>query len=223
MSKCPEEPEDRVGRCFLSFSLPLLSMPISLFPLLSLERIFIYPYFLPGIQALESSAVMLQQIGCCTAVGDSTLLGQVLSNLTFWNTCLNIVQSSLVTVGWYGWVGQDRIFKAALCQIVLANFLAVLHGLFPDRKKEEAGRACLPQRGGIWKGSWSVSWPGLAACRYCGNRSWLLFNWSKSGNEKGLHRQKRSSQTGNYGLTLSEFLFSFSVQSFRSQPLTADW
>lgn len=113
-------------------------MPISLFPLLSLERIFIYPYFLPGIQALESSAVMLQQIGCCTAVGDSTLLGQVLSNLTFWSTCLNIVQSSLVTVGWYGWVGQDRIFKAALCQIVLANFLAVLHGLSP-RQKEGRG------------------------------------------------------------------------------------
>lgn len=39
-------------------------------------------------------------------------------------------------------------------------------------------------------------------------------------NEVGLQRQKRSSETGSYGLALLESLFCSAVQFFRSQPFT---
>ena len=84
---------------------------------------------------------MLQQLP-----GHSSTVGQVLSNLRFWNTCLNIVQSSLVTVGWHGWVGQDRVlFKAALCWLGFTNFLALLHDLSPRQRKRRLGEHVCPR------------------------------------------------------------------------------
>ena len=125
------------------------------------------------------------------------MLGQVLSNLPFWSTCLNIVQSSLVTVGWHGWVGQDKVlFKAALCWLGFTNLLALLHDFSPRQKEKKAGRACLPQRGKVF---------GRAAgpsARCCGNRSWIFLSGARA------WIWEVPSETGNYGLTQLEPLFS---------------
>lgn len=186
MSKCPEEPEDRVGGCFLFFV-------SSLGPLLLLRAILVPPAFSQASRLREAALSCHSKQDAAQLPGHSSTLGQVLSNLSFWSTCLNIVQSSLVTVGWYGWVGQDR---AALCRLSFTYFLALLHDLSPRQKEKKAGRACLPQREKVFRRA------AGASARCCGNRSWLFLSGARA------WIREVPSETGNYGLTQFESLFS---------------
>lgn len=60
-----------------------------------------------------------------------------------------------------------------------------------------------PERKGIWEGSWIFSQVGVVATE--AGSSYLE---QEHEYERGLQRQKGSSETGNYGLTQFESLFS---------------
>lgn len=143
-----------------------LSGPITL-----AQRYSSSPCYLPGSRLREAALSCHSKQDAAQLPGHSSTLGQVLSNLSFWSTCLNIVQSSLVTVGWYGWVGQDR---AALCQLGFTYFLALLHDLSPRQKEKKAGRACLPQKEKVFRRA------AGASARCCGNRSWLFLSGARA-------------------------------------------
>lgn len=154
--------EDRVGGCFLLFV-------SSLSPLLLLSTVLVPPAFSQAPRLWEAVLSCCSKQDAAQLLGHSSTLNQVLSNHPFTSTCLNIVQSSLATVGWHRWVGQDRVlFKTALCPLGFTNFLALLHDLSLRQKKKKAGRVCLPQREKVFGRAAGTS------PRCCGNRSWIF-------------------------------------------------
>lgn len=116
-------------------------------PLLLLSTVLVLPAFSQAARLWEVALSSSCKEEVAELLGRSSVLGQVLSNLPFWSTCLNIVQSSLVPVWWYECVRQSRVLcKAALCWLGFIGFLSLLHDLSPGQKENKAERAHLPQR-----------------------------------------------------------------------------
>lgn len=105
ISKCPEEPEDRLGGCFFCLSLFFfflkLPRPNSLTQ--TGENCSSYPWFHLDYEKHCCHAAANVMLHRCWGFIHSEP-GAVSPHL--WNTFLNTVQSSLVTVGWVGWEGQ---------------------------------------------------------------------------------------------------------------------
>lgn len=103
ISKCPEEPEDRLGGCFFCLSLFFLKLPRPNSLTQTGENCSSYPWFHLDYEKHCCHAAANVMLHRCWGFIHSEP-GAVSPHL--WNTFLNTVQSSLVTVGWVGWEGQ---------------------------------------------------------------------------------------------------------------------